>query len=277
MDYEEFLEIVSRQTGLDAEAAQRFDVDEFLRRVAEREQVDVEEAERHARAVFWALGGALDAKEVADLLADLPEEFDPLVAEAQRRHVEVMRSSEFLSRVASRTGLDAEGAERATAAVLETLAERVAAGEVRDLIREPPVRLYPPLGRGIAGRSGTATRMGPEESLRRVAEREGASLDQAREHAAAVFAKLRESITDKEFFDITVPPPPCAWSPAQVRRCGGRHAGTAASGTARAAGCRRSPWTCETFRNGRGRHCTSRWSPRRGTTSRLRGTAASSR
>ncbi|GLX11004.1 DUF2267 domain-containing protein [Microbispora sp. NBRC 16548] len=253
MDYEEFLEIVSRQTGLDAEAAQRaiqatletlarrlskgesrdllrqlpaelkpyvytdkgpeaFDVDEFLRRVAEREQVDVEEAERHARAVFWALGGALDAKEVADLAADLPEEFDPLVAEAQRRHVEVMRSSEFLSRVARRTGLDAEGAERATAAVLETLAERIAAGEVRDLIRELPVRLHPPLRRGIAGRSGTATRMGLEEFLRRVAEREGVSLDQAREHAAAVFATLREAITDKEFFDITVQLPDEYWA-----------------------------------------------------------------
>ena len=64
-----------------------FDVDEFLRRVAEGEMVDVEEAERHARAVFWALGGALDAREVADLAADQPEELDPLVPEAQRRQI----------------------------------------------------------------------------------------------------------------------------------------------------------------------------------------------
>lgn len=46
--------------------------------------------------------------------------------------------------------------------------------------------------------------MGLEEFLRRVAEREGASLDQAREHAAAVFATSREAITDKEFFEVTV-------------------------------------------------------------------------
>ncbi|WP_310742339.1 DUF2267 domain-containing protein [Microbispora sp. H13382] len=122
--------------------------------MAEREQVDVEEAERHARAVFWALAGALDAKEVADLSADLPEEFDSLVAEAQRRHVEVMRSSEILSRVASRTGLDAEGAERATAAVLETLAGRIAAGEVRDLIPR------------TAGPAAPTTEAGHRRSLR---------------------------------------------------------------------------------------------------------------
>ncbi|WP_285781187.1 DUF2267 domain-containing protein [Microbispora sp. NBRC 16548] len=254
MEYEEFLEIVSRQTGLDAEGAQRairatletlarrlskgesrdllrqlpaelkpwiyteagseaFDVDEFLRHVAEREQVeDIEEAERHARAVFWALGAALDAKEVANLAADLPEDFDPLVAEAQRRQVRVMPASEFLTRVARRTGLDAGGAERATAAVLETLAERIAAGEVRDLIRELPVRLHPPLRRGTADRTGTAKRMPLEEFLRRVAEREGVPVDRAREHAAAVFATLREAVTTKEFFDVTVQLPDEYWT-----------------------------------------------------------------
>lgn len=183
---------------------QDFGLDEFLRRVSEREQVDVAAAGRHARAVFFALGRALPAEDVLGLAAALPREFAPLVAEAERRDVAVvLPAEEIWARVADRTGLDADGARRVTEAVLETLAERVSAGEVEDLMKELPPELHDPLRRGNALSHGAARRWPLEEFLRRVAEREGVTPEQAREHARAVFATLREALSEKEVSDLT--------------------------------------------------------------------------
>jgi uncharacterized protein (DUF2267 family) len=188
--------------------AERFDFDEYLRRVAEREGVDVRTAERHARAVFFALGQAVSAEEIADVAAELPQDFEPLIAEAQRRYFEVLPAEEFLARVAERTGLDGDGALLATKAVLETLAERIAGGEVDDLIPQLPIELHEPLRRGKARSGDTARRMTLDTFLDRIAERESVDPFQASEHARAVFATLREAISDKEFFDVTVQLPP---------------------------------------------------------------------
>ncbi|WP_433428733.1 DUF2267 domain-containing protein [Nonomuraea sp. CA-141351] len=195
-------------TDTDADA---FDVDEFLRRVAEREGVDLDTADRHARAVFWAIGQAASPDEIADMAAELPDDFEPLVAEAQRRFVEILPADEFLAKVAKRTGLDPEGARRATEAVLETLAERIAPGEVDDLISQIHVDLHPPLKRGKAAGPGRAVRMSVDEFVQRIAEREGASPAMAREHAQAVFGVLRESISSEEYFDVTAQLPDEYW------------------------------------------------------------------
>jgi hypothetical protein len=71
-----------------------------------------------------------------------------------------------------------------TARKLQTLAERISAGEARS--------------------GGVARRMSFDEFARRVAEFEGSSPLVAREHAVAVLATLREAIGDGEFFDVTV-------------------------------------------------------------------------
>ncbi|MET9248784.1 DUF2267 domain-containing protein [Nonomuraea sp. NPDC003709] len=191
--------------------ADTFDVDEFLRRVAEREGVDLDTADRHARAVFWAIGQAASPDEIADMAAELPDDFEPLVAEAQRRFVEIVPVEEFLAKVAKRTGLDPEGARRATEAVLETLAERIAPGEVDDLISQIHVHLHPPLKRGKAAGPGRAARMSVDEFVQRIAEREGTSPAMAREHAQAVFGVLRESISSEEYFDVTAQLPNEYW------------------------------------------------------------------
>ena len=180
-----------------------FDVEEFVRRVARREEVDLSTATRHAQAVFWALGSALDAEEVEDLAADLPQDFDPFVAQAQRRDVEVVPAEEFLARVAERAGVDVEAARRVTDAALETLAERIAGGEVDDLLSRLPVELHPPLKRG-RDRAPAAQHMTVDKFLKRIAEREEAPIDQAVEHGRAVFVTLREAIPDEEFWDVTV-------------------------------------------------------------------------
>src|SRR4051794_9478589 len=95
---------------------------------------------------------------------------------------------DFLGKVASRAGLDRDGARRATFAVLETLGERITGGEVHDLERELPAELREPLERGDAMSHGAARPMSLRDFVTRVAEREGVTPDEARAHARAVFA-----------------------------------------------------------------------------------------
>ncbi len=60
------------------------------------------------------------------LVAELPKNFSPLLLRGPK--IEVISSSSFLQRVADRAGVDTEEARRATEAVLETLAMRIAGG-----------------------------------------------------------------------------------------------------------------------------------------------------
>jgi uncharacterized protein (DUF2267 family) len=186
--------------------AEAFDVDEFLRRVAEREGTDVETAERDARAVFAALGQAVSPREILDVLAQLPKDYLPLLPRGPE--VEVMPADAFLARVGERAGLDAEGARRASAAVLETLAERLAGGEVDDLVSRLPVALHAPLKRGRTRPGDQPARLSLERFVERVAAREGVDPFAAREHTHAVLLTLREAVGDDEFFDATVQLPP---------------------------------------------------------------------
>jgi uncharacterized protein (DUF2267 family) len=91
-------------------------------------------------------------------------------------------------RVEGRAGLDRHGARRALEAVLETLAERIAGGEVDDVASNLPDELRPPLERGCDRTGGKAQRMSLDEFVTRVAEREGVSDERALEHAQAVSA-----------------------------------------------------------------------------------------
>ena len=204
--------------------AAAFGIDEFLEKVADREDTDVETALRHARAVFFALGDALGPAEVAHLAGSLPKAFDPLVAEAQRRYLDIMPADQFFGRVAQRLGVDDQTARKIADAGLETLAVRIAAGQAEELIAQLDPVLHAPLRRGLAA-APAAARMPLAEFLQRVAEREGADLDEAglfeetARHARALFATLAEAVSDKEWFDATVELPDeyRAIVPARVR------------------------------------------------------------
>jgi uncharacterized protein (DUF2267 family) len=176
--------------------AEPFDVDEFLRRVAAREGTDVTTAEQHARAVFVALRRTVGEREMADMKAQLPRDLRALVD-----NVPKVPPDEFFERVAARAGVDVDTAQRATNAVLETLAERIAEGDVDDLISRLPAALHPPLVLGKCLKTAAAARMPLGEFLQHVAEREGTTTDVAARHAAAVFAELRDA-AGEEFFDI---------------------------------------------------------------------------
>ena len=180
--------------------AARFGVDEFVRRVAEREGVDAARAERDARAVFTALGYAVSPDELADVAAELPQEFAALLPRGP--WVDRPTADEFAERVARRTGLDGERAMGAAEAVVETLAERISGGEVEDLEARLPLELHPALERGRAASGDHARSMPLQSFLRRVAEREGVPPAEALVHARAVLATLREAVGDEEFLDV---------------------------------------------------------------------------
>lgn len=187
--------------------AQRFDAVEFVRRVAEREATDPATAERHAQAVFVALARMVGGDEAAGLIAELPSDYAPLLGDAARRRrdpvaAEPLPVDAIVERVEGRAGLDRRGAQRALEAVLETLAERVAGGEVDDLAAALPDELRPPLERGRERARGKAQRMSLDQFIARVAEREGATEEAALEHAQAVFTTLHEVIPDKEWSDL---------------------------------------------------------------------------
>jgi uncharacterized protein (DUF2267 family) len=121
-----------------------------------------------------------------------------------------MSTRAFVSRVAQRSRIDDASALRVAEAVLQTLAERITAGEVRDLTARLPVRLHGALKRGAARADSAARKMPPDEFLRRVEQRAGVGPDQAREYIRAVLATAREA-TREEFFDVTVQLPAGYW------------------------------------------------------------------
>ena len=206
---------IARQLPGDLGEALRTDTDasafgaaEFVRRVADREGVDLDTAERHIRAVFVALVRTLSKQDLDDMLAELPKEFAPLFGDAGvvrdrlRAPKEIVPAAEFIEAVANRAGLNEEGAKRATEAVLETLGERLANGEVEDLAHELAPELKNALERGNALTRGKAVALSVEEFVNRVAERERVKPSEARDHIAAVFASLREAISEKELEDM---------------------------------------------------------------------------
>ena len=83
--------------------------------------MDTAIAERDASAVFTALGYAVSPGELADVAAELPNEFAALLPRGAR--VEQPTADEFAERVARRTGVDREPAMRAAEAVVEPPAE----------------------------------------------------------------------------------------------------------------------------------------------------------
>jgi uncharacterized protein (DUF2267 family) len=181
------------------EPHQAFDADEFLRRVGRRADTDPATAERYAKAVFLALGRALEPDLFRALLHELSKDFRPLTEKARRQ---ASQPGEFLRRVADRSGLDEKRALAVTEATLETLAERIVGGEVDDLAKQLPREFRPALERGRERSGGLGRAMSLDEFLTLVAERAGLPVDEARAGAGAVLATIRDAVTDKEFRDL---------------------------------------------------------------------------
>jgi uncharacterized protein (DUF2267 family) len=180
-----------------------FDLDTFLRRVAEQEGTDPATAEEHATAVLTALRVIVGADEYAEAVAQLPQDFSQLIAETERPHVAVGSATEFVDRVAERARLDGDAAGRVTDAVLATLGERIPEPQASRLGSQLPAPLGDAVVRGVA--ETTAPRGLPADKfVGRVAEREGATPEQAYDHTRAVLVTIGDALPEQEFHDTVV-------------------------------------------------------------------------
>lgn len=180
----------------------RLDIDAFLERVAEREDVDLATARHDAALVLAVFARAIGPDEFDRLAATLPKDFAPLLPRGP--DVGSAAFDTIVTKVAQRADVDREGARRALEVVLTTLAERIAPGEIDDLVARLPIELHPLLKEARERNPGTASHVSLEEFLERVAQREGTSVAEAERHARAVLTTLREAVGDDEFFDVTV-------------------------------------------------------------------------
>jgi uncharacterized protein (DUF2267 family) len=187
--------------------AEGFGLEEFLERVAKREDAaDLETARRHARAVLAALQRSVSDDEYADLVAELPRDFADLLPVGE--DIRLATEAELVDEVASRADIDHDTVRRLVEAVLETLAERIAPGEVDDLIVASDIGLRPVLLRGKQTATPRTRRMNADEFLDRVAERTGIDPLDLRELVRNVFAALHSVLGDEEFRDIVAQLPP---------------------------------------------------------------------
>jgi uncharacterized protein (DUF2267 family) len=169
--------------------------------VANREGLDEDTAARHVEAVFHALADALGLEHLADLVARLSPDYEVLLPPAPSD--DRAAYERFVNRVYARGPFpDEDTARRAIDAVLETLGERIAHGEVEDLLALLPVELHPPLRRGDLATAGKAEQMDVVEFIERVDDRLGVGLEFAEDYTRAVLGTLRETIGDEEFGDI---------------------------------------------------------------------------
>ena len=117
-----------------------------------------------------------------------------------------MKHDEFIGQVQHHARLASRGeAERATRATLQTLGERLAGGEPKDLASQLPPEIGAYL---LSGAAGKGERFSLDEFYRRVSEREGKDLPQAVFHARAVIRVLNEAVSRGEFNDILAQLPP---------------------------------------------------------------------
>ncbi len=111
-----------------------------------------------------------------------------------------MKHDEFIGQVQHRARLGSRGeAERATRATLETLAERLAGGEAKNLASQLPQEIGEHLRREW---SGIGERFSLDEFFRRVSLREGVDLPDAIFHARAVIEVVSEAVSKGEMDDV---------------------------------------------------------------------------
>lgn len=110
-----------------------------------------------------------------------------------------MQTHEFVSAVKESTGLpDNDSAQRAVQATLAVLGQRLSGGEAKDLASQLPggLKEYLP-------DEGAGERFDVSTFYERIAEREGVTTAQARQHARAIAKGLETALTDGEWNNVT--------------------------------------------------------------------------
>lgn len=112
--------------------------DEFLAVVRDRgEYASQDEAEKVTASVLEVLGARIPPGEAKDLAAQLPGPLGEVLQRAASP-AESFGTEEFCSRVAERTGGRPRTAEWDASAVLSTVAESIAGGELNQILSSLP-------------------------------------------------------------------------------------------------------------------------------------------
>ncbi|SCL33009.1 Uncharacterized conserved protein, DUF2267 family [Micromonospora rhizosphaerae] len=118
-----------------------------------------------------------------------------------------MNGSEFVDSVARHSGIPQAQADALTRATLQTLAERLTAGEARDLGEQLPRELRDDLCQAQGG----AEPFGLAEFLQRVSSRAGVDAALADKSVPAVFKTICKEVTSDEFDDMMAQLPEEFW------------------------------------------------------------------
>ncbi|WP_406045079.1 DUF2267 domain-containing protein [Micromonospora sp. NBC_00898] len=112
-----------------------------------------------------------------------------------------MEYQDFINAVAMRAKVSTDQAATLTRATLETLADRISAGQAEDLAYQLPEGLDDPLRKPppLRGRGEHAKSFGLEEFVRRVADRPAVDRALAGAGVRAVLTTLREAVSRDEF------------------------------------------------------------------------------
>ncbi|MGV9805346.1 DUF2267 domain-containing protein [Micromonospora chersina] len=108
-----------------------------------------------------------------------------------------MEYEDFVNAVATRAKVSTDQAATLTEVTLETLADRISAGQAEDLAYQLPDRLAGHLNRPLGGEMAAA--FGLDEFVRRVGDRPGVDRALAGAGVRAVLTTLREAVTRDEF------------------------------------------------------------------------------
>jgi uncharacterized protein (DUF2267 family) len=108
------------------------------------------------------------------------------------------RYERFLTTIEQKAGIGSDKAEQAARATLATLAERISAGQARDLAADLPEDV----GRWLVDPGGAREAFDAAAFVRRVAEREGVDTDTAERHIRAVLVALARLVRSDEVDDL---------------------------------------------------------------------------
>jgi uncharacterized protein (DUF2267 family) len=119
--------------------------DEFMTKVGGRADVSLDTADALTAATLQTVAERISGGEAADLATYLPPELKPHPLGADEA-AESFDVTEFVRRVAERSGTDPEQARAGVRAVFATLAEEVPSGELDDIKAQLPKTFHKLLG-----------------------------------------------------------------------------------------------------------------------------------
>lgn len=166
---------------------------EFYRRIGELEGRDPAEPDRHVRAVFATLNDAVTGGQLREVVGQLPAEYHELLP----GEAEPVSAEGFLAAVQQRGQLPSVHETAAvTRIILSAVAERISAGQSRDLAAALPGELRPHVES-----SQDAKIFGVEDLFERVTHAQQVDRGVAARYVRAVLRTLRDHVPEREIDD----------------------------------------------------------------------------